>query len=365
MQRTAITIAAVVLLLSGGGAPAIPVPQPSVQPTSFSSQIEALSEPGGYFDTDNLISNERSYLEVLPDLRRHGVSGGAYLGVGPDQNFTYIAAVKPAVAFIVDIRRDNMLLHLLFKALFESSRTRIEYLAQLMGRTAPTDLDVWRNAPLERIVAHVENAPLDSKSIGALRKRIDEGIGRYGVTLSSEDRATIERFHRRFIDAGLGLRFQSTGRPVQTHYPTYRELLLEKDPDGQAGNYLASEASFQFIKELQQRDLVIPVVGDLSGPRAVAAVAAHLAARKERVSVFYTSNVEFYLFNSGRFPAFVNNLAKLPRAPKSVIIRSFFQRYAWPGGGSASRLQPLGDLLDGYEKGRFRYYSELMDGAAR
>jgi len=361
MQRTAITIAAFLLLLSGGGAPAIP--QPGVQATSFSSHIEALSEPGGYFDTDNLISNERSYLEVLPELRRHGVSGGAYLGVGPDQNFTYIAAVRPSVAFIVDIRRDNMLLHLLFKALFESSRTRIEYLAQLMGRAVPTDLDAWRNAPIERIVSQVEAAPLDAKSLAALRKHLDDHIGRYGIALSSEDRATIERFHRRFIEAGLGLRFQSTGRPPQTHYPSYRELLLEKDPDGQPGNYLALEASFQFIKELQQRDLVIPVVGDLSGPRAVAAVGAHLTARKERVSAFYTSNVEFYLFNSGRFPAFVNNLSKLPRAPKCVIIRSFFQRYAWPGGGSASRLQPLGDLLDGYEKGRFRYYSDLMDGS--
>jgi hypothetical protein len=363
MQRTAITLAAFLLLLCGGGAPAIP--QPGAQATSFSSHVETLSEPGGYFDTDNLISNERSYLEVLPELRRHGVSGGAYLGVGPDQNFTYIAAVKPSVAFIVDIRRDNMLLHLLFKSLFESSRTRVEYLAQLMGRAVPTDIDAWRNAPIERIVTQIEGAPLDARGLAALRKRIDDGIGQYGITLSTEDRATIDRFHRRFIDGALGLRFQSTGRPPQSHYPTYRELLLEKDPEGQQGNYLASEASFQFIKDLQQRDLVIPVVGDLSGPRAVAAVGAHLAARKERVSAFYTSNVEFYLFNSGRFPAFVNNLGRLPRAPKSVIIRSFFQRYAWPGGGSASRLQPMGDLLDGYEKGRFKYYSDLMDTAGR
>jgi hypothetical protein len=188
---------------------------------------------------------------------------------------------------------------------------------------------------------------------------------KHGVALTNEDRATIDRFHRRFIDGGVGLKFQSTGRPPQSHYPSYRELLLARDPDGQPGNYLAAESSFQFIKDLQHRNLVIPVVGDISGPRAVGAVGKHLAARKEQVSVFYTSNVEFYLFNSGRFPAFLDNLSRLPRAPKSVIIRSFFQRYAWPNAGSASRLQPMAELLDGFEKGRFRYYSDLMDAAGR
>ena len=105
--------------------------------SSFSAQVAALSEPAGYFDTDNLISNERSYLDVVPDLKKRGVKGGAYVGVGPDQNFSYIAAVRPEVVFIVDVRRDNLLLHLLFKALFAASRTRVEYLALLTGRPPP------------------------------------------------------------------------------------------------------------------------------------------------------------------------------------------------------------------------------------
>ena len=91
---------------------------------TFATQVASLSEPGGYFDTDNLISNELSYLEVIPDLRKRGVQGGAYVGVGPDTNFTYIAAIKPDIAFIVDIRRDNLLLHLLFKSIFGAARTR-------------------------------------------------------------------------------------------------------------------------------------------------------------------------------------------------------------------------------------------------
>ena len=63
----------------------------------FGDTIARLSEPGGSFDTDNLISNESSYLEVIPDLVARGASGGAYIGVGPDQNFSYIARVRPSV----------------------------------------------------------------------------------------------------------------------------------------------------------------------------------------------------------------------------------------------------------------------------
>src|SRR4051812_13420920 len=57
---------------------------------TFASLSARLSEPGGYFDSDNLISNETSYQHVLGKLREMNVQGGVYVGVGPDQSFTYI-----------------------------------------------------------------------------------------------------------------------------------------------------------------------------------------------------------------------------------------------------------------------------------
>src|SRR5215467_14170343 len=72
-------------------------------PQTFAGRIARLSEPGGDFDTDNLISNERSYLEVMPAVTASGATGGVYIGVGPDQNFSYIARIRPSLAFIVDI----------------------------------------------------------------------------------------------------------------------------------------------------------------------------------------------------------------------------------------------------------------------
>ena len=324
-------------------------------------QVAALSEPAGYFDTDNLISNERSYLDVVPDLKKRGVRGGAYVGVGPDQNFSYIAAIRPEVVFIVDVRRDNLLLHLLFKSLFTLARTRVEYLAMLLGRPVPADAESWRDASLDKVVSHVEAAALDARAVTVLRTRVDEAITKTGLPLSREDFATIDCFHRRFIEAGVGLRFQSTGRPPQSHYPTYRDLLLATDALGERSNYLASEESFQFIKSLQQRDLVIPVVGDLSGPRALAAIGSLLRQRGQRLSAIYASNVEFYLFGDGRFDRFVSNLGGMPRAEHGVVIRSVFGRYARYGGGSSSHLQSLNELVTGFAKGRFRDYGELIE----
>jgi hypothetical protein len=314
---------------------------PAAAQTSFARTIAELSEPGGYFDTDNLISNERSYLWVLPDLERAAVRGGAYIGVGPDQNFSYIASVQPAVAFIVDIRRDNLLLHLLFKALFAASPTRAAYLGQLLGRSVAPTTQTSRQATMAELLGAMDRAPrLSVAAVDALRARLDAEIGRMGLPLSGEDRGTIDRFHRTFIDEGLDLQFTSTGRAPQSYYPTYRDLLLETDQSGRPGNFLATEGAFQFVKGLQARDLVIPVTGDLSGRHALTAIGRLLTARKQQVSAVYTSNVEFYLARSGALDRFLANLRALPRAGHAVLIRSRFG-----GGSSSSEIQPISDLV--------------------
>jgi hypothetical protein len=331
-------------------------------PTSFASTVARLSEPGGYFDTDNLISNESSYLQVLPDLPRR-VHGGAYVGVGPDQNFSYIVAVRPAVAFIVDVRRDNVLLHLLFKALFHESATRVEYLSGLFGRTAPPAPQTWRTASVDKLAEYVEQAPrADAADLHARLARVVKG---FGVPLSARDLDTIAAFHQRFIDAGLALRFQSAGRPPQWGYPTYRDMLLDRDAAGHQAHFLATEDGFQFLRDLEARDLLIPVVGDLSGPSAMRNVGKEVAARGERVTAFYVSNVEFYLFGDGTFPRFAANLAQLPHTADAVLIRSFFSRggvpRTRPSDNSASRLQRIDDLLTDVAAGRVRSYWDLGD----
>src|ERR1700675_1931802 len=89
--------------------------------SEYWSLINEFSEPGGYFRSDNFISNETTFQYVIPELQKKVKTGGVYLGVGPDQNFSYIAPLHPKLAIITDIRRQNMLLHLVYKALFEMS----------------------------------------------------------------------------------------------------------------------------------------------------------------------------------------------------------------------------------------------------
>src|SRR5262249_13804462 len=106
----------------------------------FWSLVTEFSEPSGTFRSDNLVSTELAYEQVIPPLQVRIQPMSAYIGVGPDQNFTYLAAFKPRIAFIVDIRRQNMLLHLMYKAIIERSPTRVEFLARLFSRQPPPDL---------------------------------------------------------------------------------------------------------------------------------------------------------------------------------------------------------------------------------
>ena len=174
----------------------------------------SLSEEGGYFDTDNLISNERSYLHVLAPLRR--MQGGAYLGVGPDQSFSYLAAARPAVAFLIDIRRDNLLQHLLLRSLFSLSSNRAEYLARLHGRALPDNPRAWDERPLAAILDRVDSLPVDPSAVQATRQAVAALVRALPLPVSDADLDTIERFHQEFVAQGTALRFRSFGRAPQS-----------------------------------------------------------------------------------------------------------------------------------------------------
>ena len=340
---------------------------PALGRAEFAALIARISEPGGYFDTDNLISNESSYLHVIGKLEELGVHGGAYLGVGPDQNFSYIARIRPDIAFIIDIRRDNLLQHLWFKALFELAPTRIEYLSLMMGRKPPARPARWEDATIAALIDQVSVRPVDAETLAEARRRVLDAAVASGVPLSAEDRATIARIHQRFALAGFGLRFTSYGRAPRPFYPTYGELLLEKDLQGRQVSYLASEADYRFVRDLERRNLVVPVVGDLAGSHALATIAEVLRGRGTAVSAFYLSNVEFYLMQNGSFDRFAHNVTALPAQNDAMLIRSVFGQFYVhpqnvPGYSSTQLLQTVASLVGGFEAGRYRTYDDLVYG---
>jgi hypothetical protein len=330
----------------------------------FGALIARLSETGGYFDTDNLISNERSYLHVLGALDHYGVHGGAYIGVGPDQNFSYIARIRPAIAFIIDIRRDNLLQHLMFKALFANASNRVEYLALWLGKRAPANSATWTDKPIDAIVTYLDSTPTTAETSASARLLVLADVRQYGVPLTPADLATIERFHATFISAGLSLRFTSAGRRPQPYYPTLRQLILERDMEGHEASYLARETDFRFVKELERRNHVVPVVGDLGGTKALPAIGAYLTRRGDRLSALYASNAEDYVMRDDHFATYATSVAALPHDAHSVIIRSYFgggqHPENVPGYYSTQLLQKVDAFVAGVKGAGYSSYRDLV-----
>jgi hypothetical protein len=310
-------------LVSAFATSAAQVPH-SLSDSAFASLVARFSEPAGFFDTDNLISNEDSYLHPISTLRRVGVTGGVYVGVGPDQNFSYIAAIRPHAAVIVDIRRDNLLEHLLFKSIFAQSRNRADYLSMLFGKQRPADTTGWGAKSVDSILAYVRRSRASDAELTRLRATAVAGARGSGIPLTDVDVATIRRFHDAFIAEGPALRFTSYGRAPSAGYPDFAQLAAERDLDGRQRSFLATEEAFQFVKSLEDRNLVIPAVGNFAGSTAFDAVARWMTSNGEKLSALYASNVEQYLVRDGGFDAFATNLQKLPRDSRSVIIRSCF-----------------------------------------
>ena len=146
----------------------------------------------------------------------------------------------------------------------------------------------------------------------------------YGVAPSAVDLATIRRVHDDFVQSGLDLRFTTYGRGPRTYYPTIRQLYLEKDLGGRAASFLAKEDDFRFVQSLERLGRIIPVVGDFGGPRALRSIGKYLADHQLAVSLFYTSNVEFYLFRQQAFRRYVDNVRSWPWAKNGLIVRSYF-----------------------------------------
>lgn len=335
--------------------------------SEFGQLIQRLSERAGYFGSDNLVSNELSYQHVLGKLNTMGVTGGAYLGVGPDQNFTYMAQVKPKLALMIDIRRDALLQHLLFKALFMMSRNRIEYLCNLFARPIPKDAKRWETKTIRDLVEFFDRTPLDPKLAEKLKLDVHKKVTSFGADLSQRDYDTIADIYRAFYEDCLEVRYTIRDRATGRFFPAYRDLLLEKDLDGQYRNYLATEESFQVIKQLQDRNLVVPLTGDLSGVKAVRACGDYLKEVGLKVSAFYVSNVEFYLWRQSTLDRWVENLRALPIDDKSVIIRSYFN-YAYytnvhpqtvENSFSVQLLQTIDSLVKDQGSGGYESYYDL------
>jgi hypothetical protein len=337
-------------------APAPSGRDPDIELAALSDE---LSEPAGYFDTDNLISNETPYLQVADQLADSAPTGGVYIGVGPDQNFSYIARARPRYAFILDVRRQNVLQHLLFAALLAQAGDPYQYLCRLLSRPCPATTPEGALPGIERTLpaleAHKPSEAAFAANLDAVYGHIRSALQ---FSLRTRDRIDIRNIYRAFFDEQTEIRFRTFGRASGSYHPTYRMLLRARSPSGRFGNFLDSPADYAFVRDLSRAQRIVPVVGDFAGPRALRAIGGWVRAHGLTVSVFYTSNVEFYLVRNHTFARFVANVRELPSRPESLIIRACFDYgrshpAEIPGHRSVLLLQRLPRFLELFDAGAY------------
>jgi poly(3-hydroxybutyrate) depolymerase len=314
-------------------APSVTALPSTLSDAEFWALSQRLSEPNGFFvsrsgSPDHLLSNENTISTVAAELAARVKPGGVYLGVGPEQNFTYMAATRPRFAIVTDIRRGNLDLHLVYKAVFGLSASRSEFAARLFSRrpiaaSTPTTtsgalMDAVRRSPA-----------LDDAGFRANLAAVVAYLAKtHALPLGKDDLDGIEYVYETFHRFGPDINYTSSINGRSGSFASYGMIQALTDASGVSRTYLASDDAFAFVKQMEAKNLIVPIVGDFAGPKALRAVGAYLKEHGALVSVFYVSNVEMYLEQNGKWPAFCANAASLPTDAASLFIR--------PGGRGAS-----------------------------
>jgi hypothetical protein len=304
------------------------------------------SESDGFFRSDNLLSNEIWLQRVIPDLLSTIKTPSVYMGVGPEQNFTYISALRPKMVFLVDIRRGNFDLQLMYKALFEMSADRADFVAKLFSKKRPDGIE--RTASATDLFAAYRSIETSDALFKENLKAIDDLlVNKHHFALSDGDIQGVEYVYHAFFNFGPTLNYSSTGGFGARYQPTYADLMAATDEAGQSRSFLANEENFGVMKALETKNLVVPVVGNFAGPKAIRAVGEYIRARGGMVSAFYLSNVEQYLYQDRIWTNFCRNVATLPIDATSTFIRSVRGGGFGPGMGLNSELGGMqGEVKD-------------------
>jgi hypothetical protein len=334
LGRTVAMVAALgVLVVSRGTAQTIPS---RLADSTFWRMVNDLSEPGGSFRSDNFVSNESSFQWIIPELQSTIKPGGVYVGVAPDQNFTYLVALKPKIAFIVDIRHQNAMQHLMYKAILELSTDRAEFVSRLFSKPRPAGVDNTSTATalFLALTPGFPDSALYRKNLAAIKDRLTKV---HGFTLNEDELRSLEYVYNAFYQAGPNLTYNfGTGQGGYGGFgrgmPNYQQLMMETDGAGQSRSYLASEENFRALKDMEERNLIVPLTGNFAGDKTLRAVGQWVRDRDAKVTTFYTSNVEQYLWMQGdEASRFYKNVAALPIDSTSTFIRSNSMRGAMTG----------------------------------
>src|SRR5688572_5471567 len=353
------------VILTGLAQTAAPALPSEISDKDFWRMIVDLSERGGDFSNENFVSNELQYQDVVPALKVTTKPGGVYIGVGPEQNFTYVSVLQSKLAFVIDIRRQNMLELLMYKALFEMSPNRIDFVSNLFSRVRPEGLDT-KTTPAA-LFAAVDSAKADPDLLTKNLQAIKGYMTGHGYQLSNEDVTTIEKVYQAFFRLGTRITYDSGNAAGvgARGFANYSRLMSTADITGRNSSFLANEENYLYVREMQRKNLIVPLVGDFAGPAVIRNVARYLTERKATVGVFYISNVETYLTDPQK-QTFYANVTTLPVDSSSMFIRHILGNPArglswWrPGMTNVSTVAPMAEFIDQVKGGRPPTFEEIV-----
>jgi hypothetical protein len=256
----------------------------------------------------------------------------------------------------------------MYKALIELSSDRADFVSRLFSKKRPAGLTA-ASTPAEIFRAFYDVKTEEDLYKANLQAIDDQLVKHHGITLSTDDLKGIEYVYWNFYWYGPAITYSSSssnqynGRG-NSNFPSYADLMLADDGQGQNRSYLGSDANFQAMKAFEERNLLVPVVGDFAGPKALRAVGKWIREHGSVISAFYTSNVEQYLFQNGVYGAFYNNVATLPVDDESTFIRSVSRQFGYQGtmlaaDGRGSALDPIAALVKDFQAGKITNYGDV------
>jgi hypothetical protein len=252
----------------------------------------------------------------------------------------------------------------MYKALLELADDRAAFVSRLFSKPRPPGLSP-SSSVTDLFTAFARMRRSDTLYRQNVEDIRDHLLETRGFALSAADMRELEAIYLAFYRDGPGIRYSTASRGGggrgSRGFPSYEELMMQTDWRGESRSYLASDDHFAFLQGLQRRNLIVPVVGDFAGPKALRAVGQYVRRHGSTVSAFYVSNVEQYLFQDDLWDRFASNVASLPLDSRSTIIRSVSARYGYAGDmvwidRRASALDPIQSLVRAFEAGKISTY---------
>jgi hypothetical protein len=260
------------------------------------------------YTCDCFVTSEVAYSQVLQKLGPKvdfNCAEGGYIGVGPCQNFTYLGHLKSSYGLIVDGRVDNMLEHLIFKALFIIEPSRFGYLCRLFGRLMPPWLQEEMATRTHDVADFLDLCP---SSLAVQQETLDALAAQLTAwDLSPQLRARCEQILGVFFSRQLTITSVSADALLKLNrIPSYREILVARTCQQFNFHMLSSDESYEWVRRLQMEDRIIPVVDNICSESASWNISQLVEAAGSPVSCIYLANLEEFLVERYRIEADVS-----------------------------------------------------------